>query len=433
MSDLDEEHELLLQFLYQCPVGIIQINAHGDVELANPAATRLLMPIAQAQGFSNLFSALSEAMPELRSISDAMAGNRGLACQGREIDLSHDLPNGKRQNCWVSLSLLRLSQARQMAVLHDITELVAEREAHYWKATHLDTIFRNLKDYAIFSLDHDGRIEGWNSSVQDLLGVTEDDVIGKNFGCFWHETPGQTMGAETLIEIARQMGSSVATGWQVRADGSAYWAECAIAPLRARDGQTRSFNVLLRDVTEWKTAQERLIQLATTDFLTGLHNRRSFMARAETAVQDAWSSKAPLAVLAIDIDGTGTINDTLGQKRGDEAIKAIAGVVNKTIGSQGLCGRLSGQEFMVLLAGKTPEDALALGQDLQDRVAKLPFPIPLSVTLGMATSLGRLVDLDGLISEADGALKTAKAERDAQRAAEDIAPDGASDGTSDAA
>ncbi len=406
-ADIEAEHESLLQFLYLCPVGIVQINSHGLIDLANPAATRLLMPIAQTPQLVNLFDVLGGVMPELRSLSNAMERKRGVVCQSQEIDLGRDTASG-RWDCWVSLSLLRIGPEKQMAVLHDITELVQEREAHQWKSAYLNTIFRGVKDYAIFTLDSTGHVEGWNESVEHLLAFGCEDTVGQPFSKLWVEQEGHTMSAQTLLEIARQSGTAGASGWQFREDGSSYWADCIISALKAKDTRHQSYSVIMRDMTEWKLAEERMVELATTDFLTGLTNRRSFLQRADDNIREARSKRLPSVLAMVDIDGLRTVNETLGHKKGDEVIKAVGQILTREIQDGTIVGRISGEEFVFLSVGETADTAKNTMLRVQEAATALDLGIPVSVTVGIGEISDPNDGTDVLIKRAETALAAAK-------------------------
>ncbi|MGF1454157.1 MAG: diguanylate cyclase [Alphaproteobacteria bacterium] len=408
-TDLEAEHEALLQFLYLCPVGIVQIDLHGVIELANPAATRLLMPITPNGQLVNLFDVLSNVMPEIRSLSDAMDRKRGVVCQGREIDLGQVVGEKKRA-CWISLSVIRIAQKRQMAILHDITELVQEREAHLWKSAYLDTIFRSVKDYAIFTLDRTGHVEGWNDSVKHLLNLEAEETVGRPFDQFWDAEVGKTMSADTLLQIAQQSGSASASGWQQRKDGSNYWADCIISALTVKDEPRQSYTVIMRDMTQWKTNEDRLIQLATTDFLTGLTNRRSFLQKVDEALKERAGTDAPSTLAVMDIDNLRQINDTLGHKKGDEVIKAVAHVILRETGSVGVAGRLGGEEFAIMFPGQTIEAIQATMQRIQEAASAVDPSLDVSLSIGMADTQAGGSAEDTLFQRAEIAMSRAKAQ-----------------------
>lgn len=84
MTDTSGEEELL-EFLYACPIGLIECDATGEIGLMNPHAMQHLLPLAGSRGVSNLFSAFEHHAPELRSMAEAFALATGRICDGHRI------------------------------------------------------------------------------------------------------------------------------------------------------------------------------------------------------------------------------------------------------------------------------------------------------------------------------------------------------------
>ena len=84
MTDTSSEQELL-EFLYACPVGLIECNAAGEIGLMNPHAMQHLLPLAGARDASNLFSAFEQHAPELRSMAATFGPATGKICDGHRI------------------------------------------------------------------------------------------------------------------------------------------------------------------------------------------------------------------------------------------------------------------------------------------------------------------------------------------------------------
>jgi diguanylate cyclase (GGDEF)-like protein len=140
----------------------------------------------------------------------------------------------------------------------------------------------------------------------------------------------------------------------------------------------------LDDAAERRRLEELLWELALVDDLTGLHNRRSFMLLAEQALKEAARAKRPLINLFIDVDGLRAINDTHGHAEGDRALRLIAGALRAACRDSDIIGRLSGDEFSIVLAEASELDGLE-GR-VRARVAQAAehADYPLSVSIGVA-------------------------------------------------
>src|SRR3954452_8509063 len=128
--------------------------------------------------------------------------------------------------------------------------------------------------------------------------------------------------------------------------------------------RSRAATVREREVVE--NARQEALVAATTDFLTGLPNRRAFVAALEAATSEPAEAFA-LAIL--DLDRFKAVNDTFGHAIGDDLLKEVATRLVKAVGSRGVVARLGGDEFGVLLADvQKPRDARAIGIQILHQV-----------------------------------------------------------------
>ena len=168
-------------------------------------------------------------------------------------------------------------------------------------------------------------------------------------------------------------------------------------------------------------ANARLEQLAVTDPLTGLANRRHFTARLEAQLQHLRQHPAPLALLLVDLDHFKAINDTHGHPAGDFVLRAVADLLQESVRGEDAVARIGGEEFALLLPGADADAALAKARDLRTRLAaRMPLvwegaPIAPTASIGIALHDADAGDGDGaatiaasLYARADAALYAAK-------------------------
>lgn len=160
---------------------------------------------------------------------------------------------------------------------------------------------------------------------------------------------------------------------------------------------------------------EEVHQLATTDGLTGLYNRRHFLGLAEQTFQFAKHHSRPLAVLLMDVDLFKQINDRHGHTTGDEVLRGIATLLEANLPEEGMVGRYGGEEFVVLLPQTHLNDGLEVAEQLRRRVATTIFPtakgpVTTTISLGVAEISPDLPSFLALLDQADAALYQAKAE-----------------------
>ncbi len=157
----------------------------------------------------------------------------------------------------------------------------------------------------------------------------------------------------------------------------------------------------------------KLRQLADTDFMTGLLNRRSFLAVADDAVAFSRRYKRNMATLMIDIDHFKKINDTHGHAAGDDAIKGVAEIINQSIRTTDKAARFGGEEFVVLLREIDEPTAVLLADRIRQAIEAATIShdnkaIPLTVSVGLALFDETDRDVQDVIERADQGLYVAK-------------------------
>ena len=118
----------LLEFLYACPVGLIECDATGTMGIVNPHAMQYLLPLAGDRDPTNLFSALEKHAPELRDIVLSAANPIGRICEGHRIIVDHESTNLKNEPTVLSCTIVRLSPNRLMVTLADVSTEVEREE-----------------------------------------------------------------------------------------------------------------------------------------------------------------------------------------------------------------------------------------------------------------------------------------------------------------
>ena len=120
----------------------------------------------------------------------------------------------------------------------------------------LRMMVESVKDYALFSLDVQGRVVSWNTGAEHLLGYGEAEVLGKPFSIFFTPEDIQAGKPDRELQQAATEGRGSNNNWTVRKDGSRFWAEGSTYPLR--DGELRGYVTIFRDLTERKQMEEEL-------------------------------------------------------------------------------------------------------------------------------------------------------------------------------
>ncbi|UHL63488.1 sensor domain-containing diguanylate cyclase [Paralcaligenes sp. KSB-10] len=183
-----------------------------------------------------------------------------------------------------------------------------------------------------------------------------------------------------------------------------------------RDAQESAVALVLSQKTlELERAYKEEAEIhARTDYLTGVFNRRYFVELVGRELARALRSKEPLSLLMIDIDHFKAVNDMWGHSGGDTVLRKVAQVIRGVLREVDVFGRIGGEEFAAVLIGADIEHALEIAQRLRTEVADAVIALAqggqvrVTVSLGLTELMGRDIDLDGLLHEADEALYKAK-------------------------
>jgi PAS domain S-box-containing protein len=110
-------------------------------------------------------------------------------------------------------------------------------------------LVENIKDYAIFMLDPDGRVMSWNAGAQQLKGYAAEEIIGKHFSTFYPPDAVARSWPQTELRHAQAYGRFEDEGWRVRKDGSTFWANVIITSVHDSQGKLRGYAKVTRDLT----------------------------------------------------------------------------------------------------------------------------------------------------------------------------------------
>jgi PAS domain S-box-containing protein len=120
----------------------------------------------------------------------------------------------------------------------------ADREAQF------QLLVEAVQDYAIFMLDPAGHVKTWNAGAKRIKQYTKAEIVGKHFSIFYPEEDKRNGKPPWELEVAKEKGRFEDEGWRVRKDGSRFWANVIITPLRDRTGTLVGFGKVTRDFTE---------------------------------------------------------------------------------------------------------------------------------------------------------------------------------------
>ena len=194
-----DAYEALVQFLYRAPIGLVQTDLDGTVDMLNPMASNLLMPLAAEGGLDNLFAVLDAVAPQVRQMAAAFEQPSGVVCDALRVPLgaAHTAPGAPQV---LAISLLKLDPERLMAAITDAT-LEIQREQ--------DTLRRRLRSAArTDALTRLPNRAAVREQLQSMLGRPDAGgqfaLLFLNFDRFRqiNDTLGQAAGDQLLVAIA---------------------------------------------------------------------------------------------------------------------------------------------------------------------------------------------------------------------------------------
>lgn len=307
--------------------------------------------------------------------------------------------------------LLGLSVRRYMTARLQV-EVLEDRQGSH---DHLAAIIRAIPDL-LFEVDLEGRYLDYRTTRMERLTMAPDEYVGRNVSELLPAEAAATMMA--AIAEANEKGTSYGAQIHIKVPAGELWYELSIARKQDHRSEHPTFIVLSRDITERNQAQIRIEQLAFSDMLTGLPNRRLFLDRLRQSMAVSERNHSLCALLFLDIDKFKTLNDTLGHQVGDTLLVQIAERLRRSVREYDTVARLGGDEFVVLLEqlGEHEPEAVSQAQLVAEKVAaQLTREYDLdghkylgTSSIGIALFCGQSISSDELLRRADLAMYQAK-------------------------
>jgi len=165
-----------------------------------------------------------------------------------------------------------------LAVVRDVSARKRAEDALRESEERLRSVVESVKDYAIFTLDREGRVSSWSPAAQRIKGYAAEEIIGQHFSKFYAPEDIERGKPASELEAAVELGRVEDEGWRLRKDGSRFWANVVITALRDKSGELRGFSKVTRDFTERKQGEEALLLQVTNTLISSLDIRRLFAA-----------------------------------------------------------------------------------------------------------------------------------------------------------
>lgn len=261
---------------------------------------------------------------------------------------------------------------------------------------------------AVLYVRYDGMIVDANESACKLYGYAYEEMLNLSIHDIRH--PSTKIKFEHQMQQADEMGI-VFESIHVKKDGTEFPVEVSAKGTIISGTKVRTH--IIRDITERKIAEERIIYLANHDSLTGIPNRAFIMGEIDKALELADRGQYDLALLFFDIDKFKLINDVYGHHAGDIVLKTVAARMKAVIRKIDTVARLGGDEFIIMLPMiKGRNDILVI---IQRMFEALNEPIVINdtsvnayISVGVSIYPGDASDKESLIKHADASMYEAK-------------------------
>ena len=295
----------------------------------------------------------------------------------------------------------------------DITERKKAEEALAGSEERYRNILEQMHD-SYFKVDLAGNFTLVNDATCRNLGYTVEELIGRNFTII---APGEDV-VKAIFEAYNKVYKTGEpymgfTFKVIRKDGFVGYAEVSISVIKNEQGRPIGFRSVGRDHTERKQLEQKLMELATHDGLTGLANRALLYDRFGIAMANAQRNKKKIAVMTLDLDLFKYVNDTLGHDIGDRVLIAVAGRLTGALRKSDTVARMGGDEFVLLLWEVDDKDAAIIVAEKILKDFRQPFisdghSLKVTISIGIAIYPEDGENMEELLKCSDKLLYTAK-------------------------
>lgn len=327
------------------------LDHHASVMYVNAESTRLMAQPANALLGRPIVELLHGRKKGLlrAQIKQALAGNQPLEFEDFYPELDK----------WIEIRAHPYAEGLAL-YLHD----VSERRQSQHRLMLLRTGIERINDIVVIAQvgdTDDAHILFVNEAFERQTGFSRKEVVGQPPDILRHVT-----GIDIVSLLARGAIKPRALTTQLRReallqrrDGSTYWMDLDVVPVRDDRGRLTHWVAVGRDVTERKLADEKIHRLAFFDPLTGLPNRQSLVERLEGAMADSALTEQEGALIFINLGNIRTLNNTMGHSHGDLLLQQVTERLTQNLREADIVARFGGDEFAVVLQNLGPDPASA--------------------------------------------------------------------------
>lgn len=271
-----------------------------------------------------------------------------------------------------------------------------------------ENLFESMRD-GVLVTDLSDKLVDYNRAAAEMLEGLDAAAIGRPLAQLF--LPAGPEAVHYVMNSNPQDSEERELVWH--AGGEVRYYQVRSSPVLKHDDLLAGRMIMLIDVTERTLLQEKLLQLATIDSLTGIYNRTHYLELSRQRLEEAAAAATPFSIILLDVDFFKSINDRYGHQYGDMALQHVVSVCLRHVRPEDIFGRYGGEEFVLSLPGSSLAEAAGVAEriraDLEQSVfSTLSGPISLTASFGAAEAVRSRQSLEELLSEADHALYSSK-------------------------
>lgn len=259
----------------------------------------------------------------------------------------------------------------------------------------LRAVVQNLPDH-VFIVSENGHCLDLYEGSERMTPIDYSNIIGKHAREVFPATLARQVEDKVSEALATQKAQFVTYSLKVQdikllpdslSLDDELWFEGRITPLAYPYGEQKAVMWVARDITKRRRLEQEIKQLVDFDELTGIYNRRRFLAQLSKAYAQFRRYNQQTTVVMVDIDDFKVWNDSLGHIAGDHVIQHVTKVCGEILRESDCFGRLGGEEFAIILPHTGVYDAAILGERLRSAIETTPCMVD-GIEVGVTISIG---------------------------------------------
>lgn len=403
-DSLQVRKQHITAILNSVPEAILTVNNEGVIESTNHAADRVL------KAHNNPLIGLDllqffDGSQHIEKLSEL------LILQQNSKEFKGLYYNKDPFYMWVSLSPVSSNNNNiWVCVISDVTSWKLAEANLKTKSSELDAILENAMVGIAFIKDR--TFSHVNHKFETLFSCERAQISGQSTRCLYLSDIAFEQLSDEVDAVLDSGENFEGQLEMVRLNGERFWCSVSSKAVDQHDSQQGTI-WLFEDVTHQRKNEERLVNLASFDSLTGLPNRAVFLDRLEHALHKAHRESGTLAVFFLDLDHFKHINDSLGHTAGDQLLCQVATRLQASIREGDTVARLGGDEFTVILEDvRSAQYVAKIAEKILSTISEAylldSIEVNISPSIGISLYPADGRDMDILLRNADAAMYHAK-------------------------